>query len=183
MLVEACPKIDSITGEIKEFVRNHEAGFLTALQDYGDQIGRGREKCGTHKGWSTGLNQCDIGTEIYGLALKQRFPMTQALLSVSLVVIINDFDYYQDEDNLPTKLHGRLNLSTPSGINLFLDPTYGQVNRRLNRVVLDHTSRESIYYGRISRTPHLFLIEPSQNLEEAEYYHPNEIAAIKESLK
>lgn len=189
--VEYCLKLANFQEWIKnhEFSSEQDSsslGFLDALNYYGDLRHKGRDLLFWDKDpelqpWplitfnktreldvATNAGFCGLSSAILLYAIKEHFGQEIVIRGTSSLVSVPNLFYITDDPADFEKVNGfklhhiRLHFPTQDGNAYFIDPTYGQLNRRINRIVIERIEKEKDYYGNfeeiIDVTERLFLL-------------------------
>lgn len=140
---------------VQSFIREIEIPFTNALKDYADteKKGLGYEKFSndaSSENIFTSSGLCDIASVSLYLALKKKFGENSAVKIVSNGSKTYNFSDEQLKNGPYANnifIHVRLVFKGLDGKNYFIDPTYGQVNSHLNRIIIDSTENEDVYYA------------------------------------
>jgi len=129
--------------KVEEFIREHGEEFLLGLQIYADRISpfAGKEKIDIGNGEEyvfTGIGLCSTACTIFLDGLKEHFSQKLAVWRVHC-----EIKRYFPQDVSP---HQWLRFKTSDGSNYFIEPSYGQIEKRPNRIVLDNISKENEYF-------------------------------------
>lgn len=117
-----------------------ETRFFTALTEFADLLGEGRQG---PEGQFTGRNFCDLSSAIFLQALKHKFgPDIDAQIVSKEIPLPSD-----KKGRVELYPHTYIRFKGTDGEIYFLDPTYGQMNERLNRIAIDKAANEEAYYG------------------------------------
>lgn len=161
--------------KLHEWIRVHQWNFLNALSAYGDLIGTGRKffwQLGSFRSSNprfqinqvreldvfTGSGFCALTSAVMFQAIKQNFSPETVLRIMSRTTTVPNLYSVTDSDEDYEKIsefkikHVHLHFLGEDGKTYFIDPTYGQINKRINRVVIDLESKEDGYYG--EENPH-----------------------------
>ncbi|MDO8498462.1 MAG: hypothetical protein Q7S44_01625 [bacterium] len=156
--------------KFREWIKEHQWNFLNALTDYGDLVGTGRKffwQLGSFRSPNphfqinqvreldvfTGSGFCALTCAIMFQAIKQHFGPEIGLKIMSrssnVPNIYSVTDTPKDHEKIANFkiIHAHLHFLGADGKIYFIDPTYGQINKRVNRVVTDLESKEDDYYG------------------------------------
>lgn len=132
---------------VRDWLREHEVGFGNALKEYADQLGdrSGYETfhlpSGEFNNVFTGSKLCLRASAAMLDALKNKFGE-----DADVKVITNRVES-KHRPCLKGLTHVRLSFQGNDGNKYFIDPTYGQIDRRINRIILDDMGKEREYYG------------------------------------
>lgn len=157
MVLEAITKSPQVLNmhQVRSWIRSNEGVFLSALTEYGDAIGQGRRQFVTMEdrgktkaiiGNFSGYSLCSPASWALLLGMREQFGGNIDARVVSSLVE-RDSPYTWDENPLLMIEHSRLHFKGEHNQEYFIDPTYGQINRVMDRIVIDLVSKESSYYG------------------------------------
>jgi hypothetical protein len=158
---------------IQQYLRGREADFGNTLREFGDQIGKGRQTVLaprdtesftiTDQTIFSGEDLCATSSTIIYHALKKKFgpdlpiQVVEGFLHLSPNRLLASTSRLDKQNLLPGKvisnkdLKGGLNhiwlrtLTADKGAT-FIDGAYGQINHRLNRLVIDLVINEPNYF-------------------------------------
>lgn len=156
--------------ELRQWVRAHEVPFFNALTHYSDLIHNGREQMYWKKvletepfstrfeqtkelGFAVNSGLCALSSAAFLHGIHHRFgPQMIVRAAVSPVRVANLYHLTDSPESLkkiPDIVipHIRLHFPSKDGGSYFLDASYGQHNKALNRVVIDRQTKEADYYG------------------------------------
>ncbi|MBI2600159.1 hypothetical protein HYW43_04560 [Candidatus Daviesbacteria bacterium] len=138
--------------EVRSWIRKHEVSFLNALTEFGDVTDSGRQRFQapeTAEALSifTGQNLCVDTCAVMLSVIRDKFGKDAdiEIVTASAQVVTPDTKHYKQGVDV-TVGHVWLRFKGQDGIHYFIDPTYGQINRRLNRIVIDKVDNEQEYF-------------------------------------
>jgi hypothetical protein len=200
--------------EIQAWLREKEEAFFETLRQYGSYTGKGTErfkkpkKAGLGNSINTflfgdsfpiftGSKLCGVGTQAVFIAADIKFGDNSFLTPVlSNVNYLNlDMDCVKSILNInsmnPEELswsHCRLHMVDNKDKKYVIDPTFGQINRRLNRIGLFraedepfiyNNGEEIVYFPEYPQTFYRDIKSHLQNIKE----HPNQYSPFQKLVK
>lgn len=141
--------------KVQSFIREIEVPFTNALKEYADaeKKGVGYEKFSNDTKSEkifTSAGLCAVASVSLYKAMQQQFGENSRIKIVSSgSKTYNYKDEQFEEESFPDNIffHVRIVFRGDDGKDYFIDPTYGQINSHLNRIVLDSVENEDIYYA------------------------------------
>ncbi|CAN5121425.1 hypothetical protein BH11PAT1_BH11PAT1_6760 [soil metagenome] len=166
---------------VKLWIKTKEMPFLNALSEYGDMLNQGRKGVGYkfndiqfEKFVGAGL--CTQASRIMRYGIKKQFGENADIWQVASNVDCKNIDKADTRikriPGQPTTTeigHAWLRFTGTDGQEWFIDPTYGQINHRLNRIVMSPISKESSYYNSQEPPTKMFENLPGNNVHEKDW--------------
>lgn len=172
--------------EVQAWIRRHEAGFYSVWGEHALDVAKNDDIPGL--GFEhilkegnklekifTGSGMCLGAVLVFGHSIRQKFgPETYLEIVEAEARSINRFITVAPHDLKPFKedfllFHVWFRFLGDNGRKYFVDPSYGQINLSINRIVLDQATKERTYYRYDGR----LRVYPLENpvLDEDEIIH------------